>query len=284
MIDIERRHDFRIVLIILCLFLSCFRFVGLIWRLRKLMKMIEMCWVKMTTKVIDDWSLMLMSVKKNEIWDWIDWHEKKTMMRRRRRWDLREDDDERDQWSMIDCDPWREWDFEILRWLWRLRFVLLMWLTIEKSPNFEKKTKLSKNIGRRNIFYWRMYWRRWWDFLIENAAWAILDNGWGCVPSEFVVVFEPWGAVSLWCARYFFVRGPGGRSSCDWLIAGELFPSFSIVSWWVRVDSGGTYWVILSLIVWRLVSLSSWTLVSWRDWGVRHYRHTTTLLSWWGRG
>ena len=50
--------------------------------------------------------------------------------------------------------------------------------------------------------------------MIENAAWTMLDNGGDVFPSSFVV-FEPWRAVSLWCARYLVVRGPGGRTGCD---------------------------------------------------------------------
>ena len=46
MIDMERRHDFRIVLIILCLFFVLFSFCGTDLKIEKIelkMKMIEMC-------------------------------------------------------------------------------------------------------------------------------------------------------------------------------------------------------------------------------------------------
>ena len=246
----------------------------------------------------DDWDLL------SEDDDESDWRLIIDVDEREEEWDLRldwltweEDDDEKKTKMRFESRRWWTWSM-IDDWLWCLKKseILRFWddcedwdLFVDVIDDREKSKFREKDQIKQEHWTEEHYstdacidWRK----KMRLPDWECDNFGqwWDVFPASFVV-FEPWGAVSLWCARYLVVRGPGGRTSCDWLIAGELFPSFSIVSWWVRVDSGGrTYWVILSLIVWRLVSLSSWTLVSWRDWGVRHYRHTTTLLSWWGRG
>jgi hypothetical protein len=141
------------------------------------------CWVKMTTKVIDDWAEMKMSVKKTEIWDLIDWRftidvtEKKTWV-----W-----------WA------WRRMRFW---WLWDC----LLMIDDREKFKFREQNKSNKNMGRRDIILLQRVltkerWEERWDYTddvrMRLGQWRTME---GCVSRASFVGFEPWGAFSLWCA------------------------------------------------------------------------------------